>query len=186
MPCALAAPYPPSCWGPGSWDLWAVPEKASSFQSVTVMGARRNPQGLGAAMDHVKPSALGPAPSFEILESCTVWSGGDRPEHVHSPSLPRCRAREAEDLRKATEERGCSGRAAPAALSCPEGGAPPAPLLTSADRSEATAPPSAPHSCLVGLVTAPTPGRVPPRHFWAQAGFCASPVRRCRHTCNAK
>lgn len=186
MPCALAAPYPPSCWGPGSWDLWAVPEKASSFQSVTVMGARRNPQGLGAAMDHVKPSALGPAPSFGILESCTVWSGGDRPEHVHSPSLPRRGAREAEDLRKATEERGCSGRAAPAALSCPEGGAPPAPLLTSADRSEATAPPSAPHSCLVGLVTAPTPGRVPPRHFWAQAGFCASPVRRCRHTCNAK
>lgn len=61
-------------------------------------------------MDHVKPSALGPAPSFEILESCTVWSGRDRPEHVHSPSLPRRGAREAEDLRKATEERGCSGR----------------------------------------------------------------------------
>lgn len=106
-------------------------------------------------MDHVKPSVQGPAPPFWILESCTVWRGGDRPEHVHSASLPHCPAGEAEpvgvkDLQKATE-RACGGCGAPPSQSCPEGGAPPAPLLTSADSSEVTASPSAPHSCLVRL-----------------------------------
>lgn len=108
-------------------------------------------------MDHVKPSARGPAPSFRILESRTVWRGGDRREHIHSPSLPHCPAGEADpvgvkDLLKAPE-RGCSGCGAPASRSCPEGGAPPAPLLTSADCSEVR---PRPPPRLVGLVTAPS------------------------------
>lgn len=117
------------------------------------------PQGLGAAVDHVKPSARGPAPSFWILESRTVWRGGDRPEHIHSPSLPHCPAGEADpvgvkDLLKAPARLQRLRGACLTVLPRRWRSARPTPHVRGLLRSAAS--PSAPHSCLVGLVTAPS------------------------------